>query len=106
MEGYNGYRNYETWNCSLWLNNDESSYMFWKDAAADALKSSRDKKDAVLQLMNQMKEAVENDYEEFLSVQKNGGVSISGMFCDLLKNAISKIDFYEVASSFIEEAEE
>ena len=26
--GYNGWKNYETWNVALWVNNDESMYRF------------------------------------------------------------------------------
>jgi hypothetical protein len=26
MEGYNGYKNWATWNVALWLNNDEGMY--------------------------------------------------------------------------------
>lgn len=73
MEGYNGYKNYETWVCNLWFMNDESSYTYWKEAAATAIKTSKDKKAAAAVLMDQMKEAVTNDLADFLKIQKNGG---------------------------------
>lgn len=28
---YNGYKNYETWNVALWIQNDESWYLFAKN---------------------------------------------------------------------------
>ena len=30
---YNGWKNYETWNVALWIQNDESFYNIAKDAA-------------------------------------------------------------------------
>lgn len=77
MEGYNGYKNYETWNCNLWFMNDEPSYTYWKEAAATAIKNRKDKNAAAAVLMDQMKEAVENDLADFLKIQKNGG----GIMC-------------------------
>lgn len=33
MPGYNGWKNYQTWNCWLWLSNDECLYRLAKDFA-------------------------------------------------------------------------
>ena len=106
MEGYNGYKNYETWNCNLWFMNTQSSYLCWKEAAAEAMQNCKDKHAATVLLMEQMREAVENDLADYLEKQKNGGVSYEGMFSDLLTNATGNIDFYEVAAAFIEDVEE
>lgn len=38
MDTYNGYKNYETWNVSLWLGNDESYYNITKNMKANELK--------------------------------------------------------------------
>lgn len=31
---YNGWSNYETWTVSLWLDNEEPSYRFWRNETA------------------------------------------------------------------------
>lgn len=103
--GYNGYTNYETWNCSLWFRSMQSSYLCWTETAKEALQNSKDKQAATVSLMDQMREAVENDLADYLEKQKNGGVSNTGMFSDLLTNAVGNIDFYEVAAAFIEDVE-
>jgi hypothetical protein len=37
MADYNGWKNYETWNLKLWLDNDQDTYHYWQHAAREAL---------------------------------------------------------------------
>jgi hypothetical protein len=39
-EDYNGWKNYETWNVALYLNNDEGSYLAVKEYVKDTLDST------------------------------------------------------------------
>ena len=39
-ESFNGYTNWDTWNASLWLANDEYAYHIMRDAAAQSLSMS------------------------------------------------------------------
>ncbi len=32
MKGYNGWKNYETWNVALWIGNDEGLYLMAKES--------------------------------------------------------------------------
>ena len=38
-EEYNGWKNYETWNVALYLDNDEGTYLAVKDYVKDTLRS-------------------------------------------------------------------
>lgn len=42
MDEYQGHANYPTWAISLWINNDQGLYDYWREQAADLLAQSED----------------------------------------------------------------
>ena len=82
-KGYNGWSNYETWACALWLDNDEGLHTEIQEELSlnqDRYKLSKYIKDLVTELSPELP---------------------LSMFSDLLSSAISNIDFYEIAESLI-----
>ncbi|MCK9597885.1 MAG: hypothetical protein M0R06_02520 [Sphaerochaeta sp.] len=83
-ETYNGWTNYETWGCHLWLTNDESTYNHARE-----LVKGKDVYHASLAI------------KEY--VDENAPDMGASMYSDLLNAAISSINFREVAEAFLDE---
>jgi len=91
---YQGYANYESWAISLWLNNDEGAYRFWTEQATDLLEQYEGDQDQARDILSdQIKDSIEDNIPE-----------VYGMYRDLLTTALDRVDWYEVADSFMEEA--
>ncbi len=82
---YNGWSNYETWCCKLWLDNDKGLY-------------------------DKIQEWVSNDQDENKLSKKIGDLVYAlcpdlplSMFSDLLNSALNEIDFNEIAESLIKD---
>lgn len=98
---YNGWTNYETWNVKLWMDNDEGSYHFWKEATLDALDEGYDgmtrhesvKDAARARLADQLKEHHEEAAPDL-------GASC---YADLLGAALSEVNWCEIAESLIDD---
>ena len=86
-KGYNGWSNYETWAVNLWLNNDEGTYHDLRDMARHA-RSEQD-------LAGQLKAYVEDLMPDLGST----------LASDLLSAALSEVDWYELACSYLEDEE-
>lgn len=97
--GYNGWKNYETWAVSLWLDNDSGTSAYWWDAAREALADAEPTpvltraEAARIALAGRLKDELEE------------GVPCpdSGLYTDLLYAALEEVDWHEVAASFLEE---
>jgi hypothetical protein len=99
---YQGWTNYETWAVNLWLDNEEGSQRYWTRAAEDALEEATDDGDpemqetyrskAVSALANRLQEEIEEGMPDL-------GCTL---WSDLLSAAVSEVDWYEIALSWIE----
>ena len=86
-DGYNGWKNYETWNVTLWIDNDEGLYGFVRDGLANLLESNGNDWESVS--LTEIKELIR---DAFGSNKTPDGVSLFD----------SAIDWSEVSDMLLE----
>jgi DNA-directed RNA polymerase specialized sigma24 family protein len=98
---YNGWTNYETWAVKLWMDNEQGSYNYWREATQEAwehparnqfIDSHRDR--ARLALADRLKD----EHEE------NAPTSEASIYTDLLSAALSEVNWNEIADSLLDDA--
>ena len=92
---YNGWHNYETWVVKLWMDNEEPSYRYWREHVeayiGESDKSNPDwKHKAAIELSDDLKTEHESALPE-----------LEGFASDLLAAGFSKVNWYEIAESLI-----
>ena len=91
-ETYNGCANYETWCIHMWLTNDD-------EGIYDECREAAEEQSEPYELMSWLKEHV-----EYLAELTVPDLFTSGGFVsDLYQAAISEVDWYEIADSFLAE---
>ena len=83
-ETYNGWTNWETWNLSTWIVKDEASYIFWREKAGELATQS-------------LIDALEHSHSEPLDDMPDGWHK------DVLREALSRVNWLEIARSLQEE---
>lgn len=100
---YQGWRNYETWLANLWQTNDRETYSYCQELARNVLSKFpvegngvfTQRQAAAVELAELLKE--ESQPEE---------AGCCSFFTDLLNSALAEIDWYEIATYFLDEAAE
>lgn len=94
---YNGWTNYETWNCKLWIDND-GSLEYWEEQAMLNAQAAMDqypdegKERATGWLANELNtHFIENSPE------------VTGFYADILSAALREVNWHEIARSIIDD---
>jgi hypothetical protein len=90
-EKYNGWTNYETWAVSLWIDNEESSYRYWRGEAGRYQHDIEDQLDAVRVLATQLKQEISD----------NAPTDAPNVYSDLLTAALSDVNWAEIAENLL-----
>lgn len=107
---YNGWTNYETWAVKLWMDNDHGSYLMWREctsALIDEYVERLDEGDLERWercggwLVSQLADQVKDFHEEANPLEEQASV-----FTDLLRGALSEVDWREIAEHLVEESDD
>lgn len=94
---HNGWTNYETWAVALWLDNEESSYRYWRAVAQETVQISRRPEErceeAVVILADRLKDEIGDAVP----------TELTGVFSDLLRAALGEVNWLEIADNFLVE---
>lgn len=100
---YNGWTNYETWNCKLWIDNEQGTQKYWRERARDIEPIENEYMDEprrkVHALADELKEAFEEDAEIPLR-------EMTGFLRDIMSAALNHVNWIEIAESLLDDVKE
>lgn len=88
-QGYNGWSNYETWCCNLWLSNDQGTYEQVNDMMRENIGAS----------VHEVSETL-REYVEELN-ESTADIPASSMLADMVGAFMGAVDWYEIVESWV-----
>ena len=97
---YNGWSNYETWNANNWISDGMmDAETMAQDCLAEAIEDESDMETAIANAIDALAEQMEAESES----ECEDTCPQSGLFADLLNNALNRINWREIAESYVKE---
>ena len=95
---YNGWTNYETWAVALWIDNEQSSYLYWREEAERHYREAA-RSDLVRKGVCSAAQSATVALAERLKDEIRDGSPLDGptVYTDLLNAALGEVDWHEIA---------
>ena len=97
---YNGHKNYETWNVSLWVDNDQAHQDHWNGLADNQWDDDAECDDlegASSEARYHLSRAFQDDIEE------SNPLDSCSLYSDILGAALRDVDWYGLASGWLDD---
>ena len=88
---FNGWTNYETWNCKLWMDNDQGESEYWAERAKEV--------DDVADLARELEDYYDERAGEWMKDQ-------CSFFAVIFNAALKEVNWHEIAEHLYEENHE
>lgn len=107
-KNYNGWTNYETWNVKLWMDNSQGDQEYWNEQAQEAYdKANGDSNFTRLEQASfDLREILKEHFENFIQEILENAKLQASFVADLLRSALSEVNWQEIAESLLGEIEE
>lgn len=101
-KGYQGWTNYETWCVSLWIDNEESTYNWAREATREAIQDAKDNPSEYLKPKQNRIYLLSKRLEEAVS---EWAPELEGMWADLMTSALQEVNWREIAEGLLGEVQ-
>ena len=91
---YNGWTNYETWNCKLWLDNEQTPNEMISEHIAFLRENKNEKSDIIYKLSQFIKDQLIEPYTPELK---------PSMYSDMLSASLREINYHEIATAYYDD---
>lgn len=102
--GYNGWVNYETWAVALWLDNDQASYLYWREQAARQRREAANSCQVREGLWTEAEARRFNLADQLLEeVIDASPLQEASLYSDLLSGALAEVNWLEIVDHWLSE---
>lgn len=100
---YNGWTNYETWNCKLWIDNEQPTQEYWRERAKEVEPIENEYMDEPRRKVHALADELKESFEEEAEVHFG---SMIGFLVDITNAALNRVNWIEIAESLLDDVEE